>query len=105
MGGKLLIVVQSQWTLRPKAYHESTEEEIRPLIEEWEASFNRRAELMDIEAEDLRDLVPNPGKNRGRLTQFKHTLFLYWSMKGILGKALEHVNVSMATDVHKFQNY
>ena len=60
---------------------------------------------MYIEAEDRHELVPDPGQTRGKLTQFKHTLYLYWLMKEILEKALEHVVVSMATVVQEFPNY
>ena len=51
------------------------------MIEEWEENLNCHAERMYIEVEDRRVLVPDPGQTHGKLTQFKHTLYLYWSMK------------------------
>lgn len=50
------------------AYHEGTSEEIRQLMEEWEADLNRQTDMMEIDKEDLRAMVLEPGHTRGRIT-------------------------------------
>lgn len=49
-------------------------------------------------------MLLDQGHNRGCVTQFKHTLFLYWSMKSILGKDLE-VSVGMEAAMQDFPDY
>ena len=45
--------------------------------------------------ENLRTLILNPGNTCGRISQFKKTLYLYWLMKSLLGKAMEQISVGM----------
>lgn len=42
-------------------YHESTTEEIRQLIKEWEVDLSRQVGSMEIDAKDWRILVPDHG--------------------------------------------
>jgi len=88
-----------------EAYHNDSDKEIRQLIEKWEADLNRHTGYKEIEAEDWRVLVPVPGHTCDRIKQFKHTLFLYWSMKGIMGKALEQISLNMVVAMHTFSDY
>ena len=39
--------------------------------------------------ENYRTLVPDPKNTRGRITEFKKTLYLYSLMKSLFGKAME----------------
>lgn len=87
------------------AYREGTNEEIRILIEEWEANLNRQASTTKIETEDWCTMVSNPRHTHGWVTQSKQTLYLYWIMKSLPGKALEKILVSTSTTVQDFPNY
>lgn len=58
------------------AYREGTNQEIQTLLEEWEAEVKQESEA-DTELKDWRVLVPDLGNTRGRITQFKRTLYLY----------------------------
>lgn len=78
---------------------EGINEEISRLIEEWEAHMNHKESATEIEMEDWKILVPVPGHSRGRVIQFKQTLYLYWLMKSLLGKAIEKISMSMATTI------
>lgn len=55
--------------------------------------------------ENWRTLIPNPGNTCGRISQFKKTLYLYWLMKSLLGKAMEEISVGMAVTVQGMSNY
>lgn len=50
-------------------------------------------------------MVPNPGNTRCRITQFKHTLYLYFLMKSMLGKAMEQISMGMALTLQGLPNY
>lgn len=79
-----------------KSYHENTAEEIQNPIEKWEADINRHEETK-MHNEEWRGLIPDMGQARGRLTQFKQTLYLNWYIKCILGKALDRISMSLVT--------
>lgn len=50
-------------------------------------------------------MVLDPGTTRGRITKLKHTLYLYFLMKSLLGKALEQIFVGMAVTMQGLPNY
>lgn len=88
------------------AYHENTSEEIQQLIEKWEADINKQVETeMEMATEEWKDLILDPGQTRGRLTQFKRTRFMYWSMKSILRKALEQISMNLVALAQDFSKY
>lgn len=70
-------------------YGEGTSKDMRRLIEEWEVDLNHEASATEIEMEDLGILMRDPRHTQGQVTQFKQTLYLYWLMKSLLGKAME----------------
>jgi len=49
----------------------------------------------DEEMGDLEFLLHDPGHTRGRMSLIKQSLHIYWVMKGLLAKALEHVAKEM----------
>lgn len=55
--------------------------------------------------EELRLLVLDHVHTRGKVTQFKYIMYLYWLTKSILGKTMGQISVSMATVVQDFHNY
>lgn len=71
------------------AYQLGRSEEIRRLIEEWEVDMKRQESAIEIEMEHWKILVLDTGHTHGRVTQFKHTLYVYWLMKCLMGKAME----------------
>ena len=60
---------------------------------------------MEEETDNWRTLVPDPGNTHGRIKQFKQTLYLYWLVKSLLGKAMEHISVGMAVTLQGMPNY
>ena len=71
-----------------KAYREEMDEGIRKLLEEWEEEIKQGSETKEY-MDNWRTLVLDPGNTCGRITQFKQTLYMYWLMKSLLGKAME----------------
>lgn len=49
--------------------------------------------------DNWRTLVSDAGNTHGRITQFKQTMYLYWLMKSLVGKAMEQISVGMAVIV------
>jgi len=49
----------------------------------------------DDEMEELEFLLHDPGHTRGRMSLIKQSLHIYWVMKGLLAKAMEHVAKEM----------
>lgn len=49
----------------------------------------------DDEMEEWEFLLHDPGHTRGRMSLFKQSLHIYWVMKGLLAKAMEHVAKEM----------
>lgn len=70
-------------------YHEGTLKEIWNFIEEWEAELNKQPGNMETDVKEAREMVSGSKNTHGGVTQYKQTLFLYWSMKSLLGKALK----------------
>lgn len=86
------------------AYHTDSTP-IRRLIAQWEEDLNKQAKFQDIGMEEWKTLVPDPGHSRGHTSQCKQTVHLYWLMKSFLGKSLEHIPSSLATNTYTFLNY
>lgn len=59
----------------------------------------------DEEIEDWRTLFLDPNNTRSRIAQFKETLYLYWLIKSLLGKAMEHISVGKDVSVQGMLNY
>jgi len=74
------------------------------LIEYWEEDIKQESEPKE-EIDNWRMLVPNLGNTRGRTTQFKHTLYLYFLMKSLLGKVMEQIFVGMVVTVQGLPSY
>lgn len=54
-------------------------------MEEREEEIKQGSETEE-DMDNWRILVPDTGNTRGRITQFKQTLYLNWLMKSLLGK-------------------
>ena len=67
--------------------------------------MNCQAGSTDIKMENWRAMVPDPRHTCGQVTQLKKTLYLYWNMKSLLGKALEYISISVETEVQEFHSY
>ena len=76
-----------------KAYCENTNENIRKIIQQMEEEATRAQS--DSEMEDWEYLLPDPGNTRGRMTQYKQTLHVYWTIKRLMAKAMEQVAMEM----------
>lgn len=74
-------------------------------MEEWEVVLNMHADKMEINVEYWQGILLDPGNIWGCITQFKQTLFLYWSMKSILVKFLEQISVGMTATIQDFPKY
>lgn len=77
-----------------EAYHEGTEEGIQKILDEWEEEVKQGSEIEE-DMDDQSKLVSDPSNTRGQIMQFKQTLYLYWMMKSVLGKAMESTLVGM----------
>jgi len=53
-------------------------------------------EQSDSEIEELAEEVTDPGNTRGRMTLYRQSLHIYWVLKCLLAKALEHVAKEIA---------
>lgn len=51
------------------------------------------------------EVIPDPRNTRGRLTLFKKTLYLYWIMKSLMGKAMEQPSMGMEMTLQDMPNY
>lgn len=49
----------------------------------------------ESEMEDWEYLLPDIGNTRGRMTQYKQTLHVYWTIKRLMAKAMEQVVMEM----------
>ena len=58
------------------AHREGINEEISKLLEDWEEEVKQESEV-DTKLDDWRVLIPEPRNTRGKITQFKKTLYLY----------------------------
>lgn len=97
-------MVEHLITEAAEAYHEGTDEGIQKLLEEWEEEIKQGNEIEE-DMENWRTLVLDPGNPRGRITKFKQTLYLYWLMKNLLGKAMEQISVGMAVSLQGMPSY
>jgi len=59
----------------------------------------------DDEIKIWRMMVPDPENTRGRITKLKHTLYLYFLMKSLLGKVIEKISMGMAITLEGLPNY
>lgn len=73
-------------------------------MEDWEEEIKKESETEE-EMENWRTLVPNPGNTRGRITQFKQTIYLYYLMKSLIRKAMDKIYVGMVVIVQGLPNY
>lgn len=87
-----------------EAYHEGTDEGIWKLLEEREEEVKHENKIEE-DMDELRTLVPDSGTLKGRITQFKHTLYLYWLMKILMGKAMEQISVGMTVSIQGMPSY
>lgn len=85
-------------------YWDEMDEGNRKLIDDWEAEIKQGSEPEE-EIDDWRTMVPDPWNTRGRITQFKHTLYLYFLMKRLLGKAMEHISMGMSVTMQGLPSY
>ena len=60
---------------------------------------------LEEEMEAWREVFPDLGNTKGRLTQFKHTLYLYWLIKSLMGKAMEQLSMGVAMTLQDMPNY
>ena len=58
---------------------------------------------MDIDLENWHILVLDPGHTHGRTIYFKQNFHLYWLMKSLLAKALEHIPSGVVPTTQGFQ--
>jgi len=79
-------------------------EGIHKILEEWEEEVKQDS-VKNEEMEDRRTLVPDPGNTKGKITQLKHALYLYWLMKSLLRKAMEQISVGTVVIVQDMTNY
>lgn len=86
-----------------KAYMRDTDEGIRETIEDMEAEV--KEEESEGEMEEWRGMVSDSGNTRGRMSQYKQILHLYWLMKGLLCKAVEQVSMGMALITRDMSDY
>lgn len=75
-----------------KAYCENTNENIRKIIQKMEKEATQAQS--NSEMEDWEYLLPYPGNTRSRMTQYKQTLHVYWTIKRLTAKAMEMVEMS-----------
>ena len=75
-----------------KAYCENNNKDIRRIIQQLEEEATQGQS--ESEMEDWEYLLPDPGHTRGRMTQYKQTLHVYWTMKRLLAKAMEMAELS-----------
>ena len=85
MGRKLVKRLISE---AAEAYCTGIDQVIQKKLDEWEEEVKQDNET-NAKMDDWRNLVRDPGNTRVRITQFKQTLYLYWLMKILLGKAME----------------
>lgn len=57
------------------------------------------------EMEEWKDHILDPRNTKGRLSQFKQTLHLYWLMKRLVGKSMDQVSMDMALIIRDMPDY
>lgn len=87
-----------------EAYCEGIDEGIQKILEEWEEEVKQHSET-NAKMDDQRTLVPDLGNTRGSIAQFKQTSYLYWLIKSLMGKDMEHISVSMVVTVQDMLSY
>lgn len=82
---------------RAHTYNTGIPAQVKQHIVAWEAYLNQWVEN-EVQLEDWRLLVPDLGHTRGRLTQYKQRVHLYWMMKSIVARAIMNSTGSIKSD-------
>lgn len=62
--------------------------EVKAQISKWERELNDSITNQEIEVEEWKNMVKDPGNNRGCYMLFRQTIQQYWVMKNILAQAM-----------------